>query len=101
MANFVTSSWHGVQDHISIYLETDPKDAHSCVQLALVLWNPESPTQFIFNHSKHRFTAKDNWGFARFYELNKLFTPSETRTRALIENNSTNITAFVRVLKDS
>src|ERR1044071_3622920 len=49
----------------------------------------------------HRFTAEESdWGFTRFYDIRKLFTPSENRTRALIENNSTNITAFVRVLKD-
>jgi hypothetical protein len=29
-----------------------------------------------------------------------LFTPSGNQTRALIENNSTNITTFVRILKD-
>ena len=93
------------QDTPSIYLDfVDPKGApagwHSCVQFALVMWNPEDPTQYVFQDTFYRFTAnKNNPGF-RFYNLDKLFTPSETRTRALIENNSTNITAFVRVLKD-
>ena len=93
---------YSAQDHISIYLKTDPMDAHSCVQFALVLWNPKYPTQYVFRSSFHRLTAnKDGRGFSRFYNLDKLLTLSETRTHALIENNSTNITAFVRVLKDS
>ncbi|PKC11352.1 putative ubiquitin-specific processing protease 21 [Rhizophagus irregularis] len=94
------------QDTVSIYLDfVDPKGApagwHSCVQFALVLWNPEDPTQYIYHHAHHRFTAEESdWGFTRFYDLRKLLTPCENRTRALIENDSTNITAFVRVLKD-
>ncbi|RGB42717.1 cysteine proteinase [Rhizophagus diaphanus] len=94
------------QDTVSIYLDfVDPKRAptgwHSCVQFALVLWNPEDPTQYIYHHAHHRFTAEESdWGFTRFYDLRKLLTPCENRTRALIENDSTNITAFVRVLKD-
>ncbi|CAB4447003.1 unnamed protein product [Rhizophagus irregularis] len=94
------------QDTVSIYLDfVDPKGApagwHSCVQFALVLWNPEDPTQYIYHHAHHRFIAEESdWGFTRFYDLRKLLTPCENRTRALIENDSTNITAFVRVLKD-
>jgi hypothetical protein len=65
------------------------------------LWNPEDPTQYVYLHTFHRFSEKGpNWGFTQFYELNKLYTPSENRTRALIENNSINITTFVRVFKD-
>ncbi|POG66834.1 ubiquitin carboxyl-terminal hydrolase 5 [Rhizophagus irregularis DAOM 181602=DAOM 197198] len=94
------------QDTVSIYLDfVDPKGApagwHSCVQFALVLWNPEDPTQYIYHHAHHRFTAEESdWGFTRFYDLRKLLTPCENRTLALIENDSTNITVFVRVLKD-
>ncbi|CAG8566428.1 7948_t:CDS:10 [Funneliformis caledonium] len=93
-------------DSVSIYLDfSDPKGAplgwHSCVQFALVLWNPEDATQYIVHHAHHRFTAEESdWGFTRFYDLRKLFVPSDNRTRALIDNDSTNITAFVRVLKD-
>ncbi|CAG8473227.1 8493_t:CDS:10 [Acaulospora morrowiae] len=91
---------------VSIYLDfADPKGApagwHSCVQFALVLWNPEDPTHYVHHHAHHRFTAEESdWGFTRFYDLRKLFTPSENRPRPLIENDTTNITAFVRVLKD-
>ncbi|RIA93964.1 hypothetical protein C1645_873749 [Glomus cerebriforme] len=66
-----------------------------------VLWNPEDPTHYIVHHAHHRFTAEESdWGFTMFYDLRKLFSPCEGRTRPLIENDSTNITAFVRVLKD-
>ncbi|GBB89574.1 hypothetical protein RclHR1_01630012 [Rhizophagus clarus] len=94
------------QNTVSIYLdfvdlEGAPVGWHSCVQFSLVLWNPEDPTQFIYHHFHHRFTAEQSdWGFTRFYDFNKLIIPCENRTRALIENGSTNITAFVRVLKD-
>ncbi|CAB4395464.1 unnamed protein product [Rhizophagus irregularis] len=94
------------QDTVSIYLDfVDPKGApagwHSCVQFALVLCNAEDPTQFIWHQTHHRFTAEESdWGFTRFYELNKLFVPCENRTRAIIENYSANITAIVRVFKD-
>jgi hypothetical protein len=92
------------KDDISIYLCTGnqnlPKDWHSCVQFALVLWNFEDPTQYVFESFLHRFTAED-WNLGiQHPELRELFTPTGTRTRALIENNSVNITAFVRVLKD-
>ncbi|CAG8737552.1 19364_t:CDS:10, partial [Gigaspora margarita] len=93
-------------DTVSIYLDfADPKGApagwHSCVQFALVLWNPHEPTQYISHNAHHRFTAEESdWGFTRFFDLRKLFSPSENRTRPLIENDSCNITAFVRVLKD-
>ncbi|GES93025.1 cysteine proteinase [Rhizophagus clarus] len=67
------------QDTVSIYLDfVNPMGAptgwHSCVQFALVLWNPEDATQYIFHHAHHRFTAE--------------------------ESDWVNITAFVQVLKD-
>ncbi|GES75615.1 cysteine proteinase [Rhizophagus clarus] len=91
---------------VSIYLDfVDPLDApegwHSCAQFALVMWNPKDPTQYIYHHAFHRFTAKEqDWGFTRFYKLKKLLVPCENRTLAIIENGSANITAFVRVFKD-
>ncbi|CAG8813303.1 34982_t:CDS:10, partial [Gigaspora margarita] len=93
-------------DTVSVYLDfADPKGApadwHSCVQFALLLWNPEDPTSYVSNNAHHRFTAKEpDWGFTRFYTLHKLFAPLENRTRPLIENNACNITVFVRIIKD-
>ncbi|RIB21024.1 ICP0-binding domain of ubiquitin-specific protease 7-domain-containing protein [Gigaspora rosea] len=92
-------------DTVSIYLGSDPKRApagwYSCVQFALLLWNPEDPTSYVSRTAHHRFTAKEPYlGFPRFYDLRKLFVPSENHTRPLIENDACNITAFVRIIKD-
>jgi ubiquitin carboxyl-terminal hydrolase 7 len=51
----------------------------------------------------HRFVAEEcDWGFTRFVDLRKLYTPDAQagKTRATIENDEVEITAFVRVLKD-
>ncbi|KAF0549637.1 putative ubiquitin-specific processing protease 21 [Gigaspora margarita] len=91
---------------VSIYLDfADLKDAptgwHSCVQFALLLWNPEDPTSSIYHNAHHCFNAEEpDWGFTRFCNQHKLFTPSEEHTRSLIENGCCNITAFVRILKE-
>lgn len=51
--------------------------------------------------AQHRFTNDEqDWGFTRFVELRKLFTPADSRLKPIIENDETVITAFVRVLKD-
>jgi hypothetical protein len=52
------------QDTVSIYLDFvdikgAPPDWHSCAQFALVLWNPEDPTQYISH---------------RMYKINSLHT---------------------------
>ncbi|CAG8477220.1 23929_t:CDS:10 [Racocetra persica] len=93
-------------DVVSIYLDfADLKGApagwHCCAQFALVLWNPEDPTFYVSHCAHHRFTAEESdWGFTRFYDLKKLFVPSDNHTRPLIENGTCNITAFVRIIKD-
>ncbi|CAG8433376.1 8105_t:CDS:10 [Ambispora gerdemannii] len=95
---------NNTNDTVSIYLDfADPKGApqgwHSCVQFGLVLWN--DPAEYVEHTANHRFTADESdWGFTRFYEMRKLFVSTDNRARPLIENDSTNITAFVRVLKD-
>lgn len=51
----------------------------------------------------HRFVAEEcDWGFTRFADLRKLYTADSAngKTRATIENEEVEITAFVRVLKD-
>ncbi|RIB29020.1 hypothetical protein C2G38_2028065 [Gigaspora rosea] len=87
---------------VSIYLKfINSPEAYSCTQFAFILWNSEEPTQYIKRYSYYRFTAKQpNWGFAYFCDQYELFIPSHSRTRPLIENNSCNITTFVRVLED-
>ncbi|KAF0468381.1 putative ubiquitin-specific processing protease 21 [Gigaspora margarita] len=87
---------------VSIYLKLiNPPEAYSCAQFAFILWNSEEPTQYIKRYSYYRFTAKQsNWGFAYFCDQYELFIPTYSRTRPLIENNSCNITTFVRILED-
>lgn len=92
----------------SFYLEQGydegkvPDDWYACVQFMLVLWNPNDPSMYLTHTATHRFTADEgDWGFTRFAELRKLFTPHwEGRDRPMVENNAANVTAYVRVIKD-
>jgi ubiquitin carboxyl-terminal hydrolase 7 len=54
-----------------------------------------------YAEAHHRFTPEEqDWGFTRFVDLKKLFAQDVGRARAIIENDETLVTAFVRVLKD-
>jgi hypothetical protein len=49
----------------------------------------------------HRFVAEEcDWGFTRFSELRKLFSIQEGNVRPTIEEESADITVYVRVLED-
>ncbi|CAG8593470.1 11520_t:CDS:2, partial [Scutellospora calospora] len=94
-------------DVVSIYLEFAdaakvPSGWCCYLQLALILWNPEEPTQYVGYYTRHRYTtdSESDWGFTRFYPQRKLFASSSSRTRLLIENNRCNITVFVRISKE-
>ncbi|KAF2816307.1 cysteine proteinase [Mytilinidion resinicola] len=95
-------------DFASFYLEQGfedkkvPEDWYACVQFMLVLWNPNDPTMLVQHQATHRFTADEgDWGFTRFAELRKLYASQwEDRNRPMVENESCNVTAYVRVLKD-
>lgn len=113
-------------DMVSVYLnygdQKSPEGWHVCAQFALAISNPNDPTVYIQSRSPplpssslsrshtdpyptaeahHRFTQEEqDWGFTRFVELRKLFSVSEGRTKPIIENDETIITAYVRVLKD-
>ncbi|KAF1995222.1 cysteine proteinase [Amniculicola lignicola CBS 123094] len=95
-------------DFASFYLEQGfeekkvPEDWYACVQFMLVLWNRSDPSMYILHSATHRFTADEgDWGFTRFSELRRLFAASwDDRGRPMVENNSANVTAYVRVLKD-
>ncbi|KAI6167308.1 ICP0-binding domain of ubiquitin-specific protease 7-domain-containing protein [Pisolithus thermaeus] len=52
--------------------------------------------------SDHRFTAEEcDWGFTCFCDQRTLFNIQEGHFRPTIEENSADITVYVRVLKDS
>ncbi|KIM26035.1 hypothetical protein M408DRAFT_330816 [Serendipita vermifera MAFF 305830] len=92
-------------DSVSIYLDyADPKTSdnwHACAQFALVLSNTNDPTNFVVSHAHHRFVPEEcDWGFTRFFDLRKLFQPTDHNARPIIENDSATVTVFVRVLKD-
>ena len=49
----------------------------------------------------HRFIPEEcDWGFTRFIDLKKIYHPQDGHTRSLVEDDCTEITVFVRVLKD-
>jgi ubiquitin carboxyl-terminal hydrolase 7 len=109
---------------VSVYLDySDPKTSdnwHACAQFALVLSNPNDPTNFVVSRklfvlnvkdssanisacpdAHHRFIPEEcDWGFTRFYDLRKLFLPNEAHGKPVIENETAIVTVFVRVFKD-
>lgn len=95
-------------DMVSVYLDyANPKQApegwHACAQFCLAISNPWDPTIQTSSHAHHRFVAEEcDWGFTRFVDLRKLYTPDTAngKQRATIENDEVEVTAFVRVLKD-
>ena len=94
-------------DYVSVYLEHGfepneiPEDWSCCVQFSLVCWNPNDPSILSHHTAHHRFTKEEgDWGFTRFVELRKMLHRWEDRQRPMIENESVNITAYVRVVED-
>jgi ubiquitin carboxyl-terminal hydrolase 7 len=103
---------------LAIYLDYASSSWNACAQFALVLSNPEDPTNFLvqrrmflrvditqsFTHppdNHHRFVPDErDWGFTKFSGIRALFQPTESRGRPIIENGSTIVTVFLRVLKD-
>ncbi|ORY71585.1 uncharacterized protein BCR38DRAFT_331168 [Pseudomassariella vexata] len=96
-------------DQSSIYLEHGfedtskiPDDWSCCVQFGLVMWNIDDPSLFSHHNAHHRFTKEESdWGFTRFLELKKMFQlPWLDSDRPLCENESCNLTAYVRIVED-
>ena len=56
----------------------------------------------IASAANHRFNAEEgDWGFTRFAEIRKLFAAQwEDRGRPMVEADSVNVTAYVRIYKD-
>ncbi|CAN8095307.1 unnamed protein product [Discula destructiva] len=94
-------------EQVSIYLEHGfeaneiPDEWSCCTQFALVLWNPNDPTIFHHHSAHHRFTKEESdWGFTKFLETRKLYAPWETSPRPMIEDDTVNITVYVRHVED-
>ncbi|KAH8652510.1 hypothetical protein BX600DRAFT_516539 [Xylariales sp. PMI_506] len=96
-------------DQSSIYLEhgfedpsTIPEDWSCCVQFGLVMSNINDPSLFVHHTAHHRFTKEESdWGFTRFLELRRMFQVEwENSGRPLCENESCNLTAYVRIVED-
>ncbi|KAF7559047.1 hypothetical protein G7046_g5116 [Stylonectria norvegica] len=95
-------------DQCSIYLEHGfdadaiPDGWSCCLQFALVLWNPNDPSLYTHHAAHHRFTKEEgDWGFTRFVEHRRMFNvPWEGSSRPLVENDTANITAYLRFVED-
>ncbi|KAI9898253.1 hypothetical protein N3K66_006613 [Trichothecium roseum] len=95
-------------DQCSIYLEhgyegdSMPENWSACVQFALVLWNPNDPSLHCHHSAHHRFTKDEgDWGFTRFVEHRKMFNmPWADGSRPLVEDDTANITAYLRFVED-
>lgn len=79
-----------------------PEGWSCCLQFALVLWNPNDPSLYVTHTAHHRFTADEgDWGFTRFVEQRRMFNvPWEGSSRPLCENETVNITAYLRFVED-
>jgi ubiquitin carboxyl-terminal hydrolase 7 len=93
-------------DTVSVYLDyADPKKSpegwHACAQFALVISNVHDPTIYTVSHAHHRFITEEcDWGFTRFSELRKLFNVQDGHLRPTVEDESADVTVYVRVLED-
>ncbi|KAF8343945.1 cysteine proteinase [Cantharellus anzutake] len=92
-------------ESVSIYLDyADPKssnDWHACAQFSLVMSNIHDPSLYVVSHAHHRFVPEEcDWGFTRFHDLRKLYISQEGHKRPVIEEDSADVSVFVRVLKD-
>ena len=83
------------------YDEKPSEDWYACLQFMLVLWNPSDPTIQARHIALHRFTADESdWGFTRFHELRRLVRGWTNDGRGMLDDDTANMTAFVRVIKD-
>ncbi|KAJ3117728.1 hypothetical protein HDU96_005858 [Phlyctochytrium bullatum] len=107
------------QDTMSVFLDsidaaTAPKNSnwHICVQFALAIQNYEDKTIYKASSTEclpkkttpaaqHRYNPNEtDWGFNHLVKLSQLFTPIENFSRALIENDQTVITVYMKIIKD-
>ncbi|KDR67782.1 hypothetical protein GALMADRAFT_231689 [Galerina marginata CBS 339.88] len=90
---------------VSLFLDSVEPDSppgwHKCVQFGLAVSNKHDPTIFQHSVAHHRFCHEElDWGFTYFVASNKLFEVQNGQSRPIIEMESVDITAYVRVLED-
>lgn len=73
----------------------------SAVRLSFECPITASKLLILYIDANHRFIAEEcDWGFTRFSELRKLFNVQEGHIRPTVEDESADITVYVRVLED-
>ncbi|PPR04411.1 hypothetical protein CVT26_004236, partial [Gymnopilus dilepis] len=93
--------------HLSLFLATaESPDVliaqNECVEAMFLATNVEDPSIYAIGPTfQHRYTGKDDdWGFHRFYLLKDLLKPEEGQSKAVVEGNSMQIKAYVRLIND-
>jgi hypothetical protein len=60
-----------------------------------------SNRSYALSDAHHRFIPDEpDWGFTRFIQLRELYSIQEGKTRPIIENDSADLTVYLRVMKD-
>ncbi|KAJ9060895.1 ubiquitin-specific protease ubp15 [Entomophthora muscae] len=93
-------------DFVSAYCEVvPPEDADDqwsvCAQFILGVGNSSEPESNHFQQASHRFyKGETDWGFSRMIDLKQLRSPSTSRPRPILEDNTLTMSLYVRVIKD-
>ena len=80
-----------------------PQDWYVCAQFAIVIYNPTNPKKHRETAASHRFYAGEtDWGFTQYLNIRQSYQRSAHTNETPIAKggNDTNITAYVRVVKD-
>ena len=104
-------------NNIALYLEPQPEkklneltgeeepvdpDWYVCAQFTLVISNPRDAKNCIVNTSQQRFGKyATDWGFSNFTDLRALYNSRRDLNGPLLYDDKLNITAFVKILKDT
>jgi ubiquitin carboxyl-terminal hydrolase 7 len=81
-----------------------PADWYICAQFAISIWNPTNPTVEKHQATSHRFySGEADWGFTHFLNIRNSYLRSAHNNETVIAKggNDTNITMYVRIIKDT
>ena len=87
----------------AIPLPDAPSDWYVCAQFAIVIYNPTNPKKHRETSASHRFYCNEtDWGFTQYLNIRQSYQRSAHTNETPIAKggNDTNITAYVRVVKD-